>query len=69
MSVLESPLDLLSELQEFLPIRNRPVEQVKTTPDEWISEEAESNTGRSHLHEHRRSRQQGYSNHWYKYPS
>ena len=48
------PFDLLPELKKTLPIRNVAIQQVQSTPDERITEEAKPDTSGAHFHDHRR---------------
>lgn len=54
--------DILSELEQLLPVREVLIQQVETTPDEWITKETKADTRGGHLHEHGRGGEQSNRN-------
>ena len=57
-------LGLLFKLKIFLPIWNLTIQEVKTTPDQWVAKEAKAHSSISGLHKHRGGGEQSYRNYW-----
>lgn len=61
---MEGRIDLLSQLEELLPVGIRPVQEGKATRDDGIPEEAEADAEGDALHEHVRRDEEGDDEEW-----
>ena len=62
--ILRWVFDILSDLKQLLPVGEILVQQIKTTPNEWITKETETDNCSRHFHEHGRGGEQANSDGW-----
>lgn len=56
--------EILFKLKVFLPVWNLAIQEVKATPDQWVTKEAKAHSSVSGLHNHRGRGKQSYRDYW-----